>query len=97
MTAVADDPSRPDERDRPRPSPTALVATLSTIGIVVSLMQTLVVPLIPSLPTLLDTTATNASWVIAVTLLASAVCTRSAAGSAICSANAASCCSTCSP
>nr|WP_039826479.1 MFS transporter [Nocardia testacea] len=52
-----------------------LVATLSTIGIVVSLMQTLVVPLIPSLPTLLDTTATNASWVITVTLLASAVCT----------------------
>ncbi|WP_449877427.1 MFS transporter [Nocardia fusca] len=75
MTAVADDPSRSDERDRPRTSPTVLVATLSTIGIVVSLMQTLVVPLIPSLPTLLDTTATNASWVITVTLLASAVCT----------------------
>ncbi|GGL29946.1 MFS transporter [Nocardia jinanensis] len=52
-----------------------LVATLSTIGIVVSLMQTLVVPLIPSLPTLLNTTTTNASWVITVTLLASAVCT----------------------
>ncbi|MEU4314882.1 MFS transporter [Nocardia sp. NPDC024068] len=38
-------------------------------------MQTLVVPLIPSLPALLNTTATNASWVITVTLLASAVCT----------------------
>lgn len=38
-------------------------------------MQTLVVPLIPSLPTLLNTSATNASWVITVTLLASAVCT----------------------
>ncbi|MFI2233947.1 MFS transporter [Nocardia testacea] len=75
MTAVADDPSRSGERDRPHTSPTVLVATLSTIGIVVSLMQTLVVPLIPSLPTLLDTTATNASWVITVTLLASAVCT----------------------
>lgn len=75
MTAVADDPSRSGERDRPRTAPTVLVATLSTIGIVVSLMQTLVVPLIPSLPTLLDTTATNASWVITVTLLASAVCT----------------------
>lgn len=56
-------------------SPTLLIATLSTIGIVVSLMQTLVVPLIPSLPALLNTTATNASWVITVTLLASAVCT----------------------
>ncbi|WP_416563459.1 MFS transporter [Nocardia testacea] len=75
MTAVADDPSRSGERDRPHTSPTVLVATLSTIGIVVSLMQTLVVPLIPSLPTLLDTTAANASWVITVTLLASAVCT----------------------
>nr|WP_081595745.1 MFS transporter [Nocardia carnea] len=52
-----------------------LIATLSTIGIVVSLMQTLVVPLIPSLPALLNTTPTNASWVITVTLLASAVCT----------------------
>ncbi|MGW3281458.1 MFS transporter [Nocardia rhamnosiphila] len=72
---MADDPSRSGERDRPRTAPTVLVATLSTIGIVVSLMQTLVVPLIPSLPTLLDTTATNASWVITVTLLASAVCT----------------------
>ncbi|WP_459547874.1 MFS transporter [Nocardia sp. X0981] len=75
MTAVADDPSRSGERDRPHVSPTLLIATLSTIGIVVSLMQTLVVPLIPSLPALLDTTATGASWVITVTLLASAVCT----------------------
>lgn len=75
MTAVADDPSRSEERDRPAVSPTLLIATLSTIGIVVSLMQTLVVPLIPSLPTLLNTSATNASWVITVTLLASAVCT----------------------
>ncbi|WP_373293012.1 MFS transporter [Nocardia jinanensis] len=72
---MADDPSRSDERDRPHVVPTVLVATLSTIGIVVSLMQTLVVPLIPSLPTLLNTTTTNASWVITVTLLASAVCT----------------------
>ncbi|WP_062973283.1 MFS transporter [Nocardia flavorosea] len=75
MTAIADDPSRSDERGRPGVSPTILIATLSTIGIVVSLMQTLVVPLIPSLPALLNTTPTNASWVITVTLLASAVCT----------------------
>ncbi|MFQ6227437.1 hypothetical protein [Nocardia sp. NPDC002869] len=40
MTAVADDPSGSGERDRPGPAPTVLVATLSTIGIVVSLMQT---------------------------------------------------------
>jgi MFS family permease len=36
-------------------------------------MQTLVIPLIPSLPTILSTDAADASWVITVTLLAAAV------------------------
>jgi MFS family permease len=36
-------------------------------------MQTLVIPLIPSLPTILNTDAADASWVITVTLLAAAV------------------------
>lgn len=38
-------------------------------------MQTLVVPLIGALPTMLNTTASNASWVITVTLLVAAVAT----------------------
>ncbi|MEV0331920.1 MFS transporter [Nocardia sp. NPDC050717] len=52
-----------------------LIAVLSTVGVVVSLMQTLVIPIIPSLPTLLNTSASNASWVVTATLLAGAVST----------------------
>ncbi|APE38730.1 MFS transporter [Nocardia mangyaensis] len=58
-----------------RVAPGVLIAVLSTIGVVVSLMQTLVIPLIPSLPTLLNTSASNASWVITAALLAGAVAT----------------------
>jgi MFS family permease len=55
--------------------PTVLVAVLSAAGISVSLMQTLIVPLIPELPNLLHTSASNASWAITATLLAAAVAT----------------------
>ncbi len=48
---------------------------LASCGLVASFMQTLVIPLIPSLPTLLHTNAADASWVITVTLLAAAVIT----------------------
>ncbi|MQA16226.1 MAG: MFS transporter [Pseudonocardiaceae bacterium] len=40
---------------------------------VVSLMMTLVVPLLPRFPRLLDTTASNATWLVTGTLLAGAV------------------------
>lgn len=73
MTAVFDD--TPKSAEKQRRTPAVLIATLGTIGIVVSLMQTLVVPLIPSLPALLNTSATNASWVVTATLLSAAVCT----------------------
>ncbi len=53
----------------------AVVAVLAFAGIVAALMQTLVLPLIGQLPELLDTTASNASWVITATLLAAAVAT----------------------
>ncbi|UGT57591.1 MFS transporter [Nocardia asteroides] len=56
-------------------TPAVLIAVLSTVGVVVSLMQTLVIPIIPSLPTLLNTSASNASWVVTATLLAGAVST----------------------
>jgi MFS family permease len=52
-----------------------VIAVLAFCGIVVSIMQTLVVPIITHLPRLLDTTQSNASWVITATLLASAVAT----------------------
>lgn len=56
-------------------SPTALVVVLASAGIVVSLMQSIVIPLVPELPTLLHETASNTSWAITVTLLAGAVAT----------------------
>ncbi len=50
-----------------------IVTVLASCGLVASFMQTLVIPLIPSLPTILGTDAADASWVITVTLLAAAV------------------------
>lgn len=52
-----------------------VVTVLAAAGIVAALMQTLVVPLIGELPQILDTTASNASWVITITLLVGAVAT----------------------
>ncbi|WP_405898175.1 MFS transporter [Streptomyces sp. NBC_00727] len=51
-----------------------VVATLAFAGTVAAIMQTLVTPLIAELPKILDTTSSNAAWVITVTLLVSAVC-----------------------
>ncbi|MDT0320486.1 MFS transporter [Streptomyces millisiae] len=61
----------------PSPAPRAgvVVGVLSGAGITASLMQALIVPLIPELPLLLDTSAANASWAITATLLAAAVAT----------------------
>lgn len=59
-----------------RNGPTWLViAVLSLCGTVVSLMQTLVVALLPDFPRLLGTTTDNASWLVTITLLCSAVAT----------------------
>src|SRR3954447_270681 len=57
------------------PHPGVLVAVLAAAGIGVSLMQTLIIPLIPELPKLLNTSPSNASWAITATLLAAAVAT----------------------
>lgn len=46
-----------------------VVATLALTGTVVSLQQTLVLPLLPDLPELLGTTADNVSWLVTATLL----------------------------
>ncbi|MFJ4920690.1 MFS transporter [Streptomyces sp. NPDC088725] len=56
-------------------STNVIVGVLAAAGIMVSLMQTLVVPLIPDLPRLLHTSASNASWAITATLLGAAVAT----------------------
>ncbi|WP_041781736.1 MFS transporter [Mycolicibacterium chubuense] len=52
-----------------------LIAVLAAAGISVSLMQTLVIPLVPQLPDLLGTSSANASWAVTATLLTGAVAT----------------------
>ena len=59
----------------PEHHPRLAVAVLCAAGVVVALMQTIIVPLIPLLPDLLNTTATNASWTLTITLLVGAVVT----------------------
>lgn len=57
------------------PRANVVVAVLAFGGIVVSLMQTLVIPIVPELPKLLDASASNAAWAVTATLLAAAVAT----------------------
>lgn len=57
------------------PHPGILIAVLCVAGIGVSLMQTLIIPVIPELPKLLNASPANASWAITATLLTAAVAT----------------------
>ncbi|PAZ14100.1 MFS transporter [Streptomyces sp. SA15] len=57
------------------PRPNAVVAVLALAGIVVSLMQTLVIPIVPRLPEFLDAPASDTAWAVTATLLAAAVAT----------------------
>ncbi|OUC98836.1 MFS transporter [Streptosporangium minutum] len=57
------------------PRANTVVVVLALAGIVVSLMQTLVIPLIPQLPKLLSASAADSTWAITATLLAGAVST----------------------
>ncbi|MCW2783923.1 MAG: putative transporter [Marmoricola sp.] len=66
-------PQLPPTAARKVPHPTAVVAIGCFCGIVVALTQTMIVPLIPRLPTLLSTTSSNASWAVTATLLTAAV------------------------
>lgn len=54
--------------------PATVIGVLASCGIVVSLMHTLVVPLLPLFPALLDTTPGNVAWLVTATLLSGAVC-----------------------
>lgn len=59
-----------------KPKRTSLViAILCLAGTVVSLQQTMVVPLLPDFPQILNTSAGNTSWLVTVTLLTGAVAT----------------------
>ncbi|MGW1561982.1 MFS transporter [Streptomyces sp. NPDC002144] len=61
--------------DPAAPPAGAVVAVLAFAGIVVSLMQTLVIPIVPELPKLLDAPASDTAWAVTATLLAAAVAT----------------------
>jgi MFS family permease len=60
---------------RPVTRPNVVVAVLALGGIVVSLMQTLVIPLLPRFPQLLGSSPGDTAWVVTSTLLAGAVAT----------------------
>jgi MFS family permease len=55
------------------PRVNAVVAVLAFGGIVVALMQTLVIPIVPELPKLLNAPASDTAWAVTATLLAAAV------------------------
>lgn len=52
-----------------------MTATLATTGLIAATMQTLVTPIIPQLPVLLNTNVADAQWVLTSTLLAAAIAT----------------------
>ncbi|MDQ0279359.1 MFS family permease [Arthrobacter silviterrae] len=64
------------ESGKAAPKRTSLVVTILCLaGTVVALQQTMVVPLLPDFPKILNTSADNAAWLVTVTLLTSAVAT----------------------
>ncbi|MFF3372252.1 MFS transporter [Streptomyces sp. NPDC002680] len=66
--------NKPSGGSAPR-NPTVIVVVLALAGISVSLMQTLVIPLVPDLPRLLDSSPADTAWIVTATLLAAAVAT----------------------
>ncbi|MER5184387.1 MFS transporter [Streptomyces sp. NPDC002896] len=68
--------SRPaDDGESAAPRANTVVAVLAFGGIVVSLMQTLVIPIVPELPKLLNASSSDTAWAVTATLLAAAVAT----------------------
>ncbi|MFC6152083.1 MFS transporter [Nocardioides yefusunii] len=51
-----------------------VVPVLAFSGILAAMMQSVITPLISDLPEILDTSASNAAWVVTATLLVGAVC-----------------------
>ncbi|RDG34896.1 MFS transporter [Streptomyces corynorhini] len=72
---MSDTLARPVPGGSAPPRSNAVVAVLAFAGIVVSLMQTLVIPIVPELPKYLDASPSNAIWAVTATLLAASVAT----------------------
>ena len=66
---VAPAPGRSQRRSR------TIIAVLAICGMTVSLQQTLVVPLLPDFPKILNSTTTNVGWLVTITLLTGSVAT----------------------
>ena len=73
MSSTTSPPPTTPPQTTKSPATTAVVAVLAFSGIVVSLMQTLVIPIIPHLPEYLNAPASDTAWAVTATLLAAAV------------------------
>ncbi|MEU4191325.1 MFS transporter [Kribbella sp. NPDC026611] len=60
---------------RPAAHPRLILAALACCGVLVSISQTIVVPLLPSLPRITHSSIADVSWLITITLLTGAVFT----------------------
>jgi MFS family permease len=58
----------------PAARPALVIAVLASCGLAVSLMQTLVIPLLPQFPRLLSAPPATVAWLVTATLVAGAVC-----------------------
>ncbi|MFD1829940.1 MFS transporter [Streptomyces desertarenae] len=63
------------EESQTRHRPSVMVAVLAFAGIVIASMQTLVIPVIPELPRLLDASPGDTAWTVTATLLAATIVT----------------------
>ncbi|MBA2945474.1 MFS transporter [Streptomyces himalayensis] len=68
-------PRPADDGESAAPRANTVVAVLAFGGIVVSLMQTLVIPIVPELPKLLNASSADTAWAVTATLLAAAIAT----------------------
>ncbi|MBL0886546.1 MFS transporter [Myceligenerans indicum] len=75
MSDVLVAPPHEPQQERRREGTGPLVPILAFAGIVTSLMQTLIVPVVPELPRLLSADAADTIWAVTATLLAAAVAT----------------------
>ncbi|MBB3661612.1 MULTISPECIES: MFS transporter [Prauserella salsuginis group] len=75
MSTTVTAPPPAGETRRAPARPHTVVMVLAFSGIIVSLMQTVVVPLVPTLPALLGASAADTAWAVTATLLAGAVAT----------------------
>lgn len=71
-TPAGSGPAHPTAPPRPR-HPALIIAVLCLGSLVGALTQSLVIPIQSNLPDLLGTSASNASWVVTITLLAGAI------------------------